>query len=115
LEKQLIAGIVVTGGGAQLRNITQYFEFITGMDTRVGYPTEHLSNSGEDITSPMYATGIGLILKGFERIKNKIKEENGSEKLTAEEKEGIHRVSGTTKFLSWIKQTSDSFFGDLTD
>jgi cell division protein FtsA len=115
LEKQLIAGIVVTGGGAQLRNITQYFEFITGMDTRVGYPTEHLSNSGEDITSPMYATGIGLILKGFERIKNKMREESGTQKLAPGEIEHVQRVSGTTKFLSWIKQTSDSFFGDLTD
>jgi cell division protein FtsA len=67
-EKKLIGGIVVTGGGAQLKHITQLFEFITGMDTRIGYPTEHLgsSNNFENLTSPMYSTGIGLVIKGFE-------------------------------------------------
>jgi cell division protein FtsA len=67
-EKKLIGGIVVTGGGAQMKNITQLFEYITGMDTRVGYPNEHLGQSAteEVLTSPMYATGVGLVLKGFE-------------------------------------------------
>lgn len=66
-EKKLIGGIVVTGGGAQLKHITQLFEYITGMDTRIGYPNEHLAanNKFEGITSPMFATGIGLVIKGF--------------------------------------------------
>jgi len=70
-QKKLIGGIVVTGGGAQLKHITQLFEYITGMDTRVGYPTEHLANNNhiENLTSPMYATGIGLVLKGFEALR----------------------------------------------
>lgn len=68
-EKKLIAGIVVTGGGSQLDHITQLFEYVTGMDARIGYPTEHLANTNnESIKSPMYATGIGLVLKGFEDI-----------------------------------------------
>lgn len=68
-EKKLIGGIVVTGGGSQLKHITQLFEYITGMDTRIGYPTEHLANTNtEAIKSPMYATGIGLVLKGFESM-----------------------------------------------
>lgn len=67
-EKKLIGGIVVTGGGAELKNITQLFEYITGMDSRIGYPNEHLGKSSteEAITSPMYSTGVGLVLKGFE-------------------------------------------------
>jgi cell division protein FtsA len=66
-EKKLIGGIVVTGGGAQLKHITQLFEYITGMDTRIGYPNEHLAPTTvvDNITSPMYATGIGLVIKGF--------------------------------------------------
>src|SRR5690606_10152563 len=60
-EKRLIGGIVVTGGGAQLKHVTQLFEYITGMDTRVGYPNEHLAPSPniDNLTSPIYATGIG--------------------------------------------------------
>jgi cell division protein FtsA len=68
-EKKLIGGIVVTGGGSQLKHITQLFEYVTTMDTRIGYPTEHLANTNtEVIKSPMYSTGIGLVLKGFETI-----------------------------------------------
>lgn len=71
-EKKLIGGIVVTGGGSQLKHITQLFEYVTAMDTRIGYPTEHLANSNtEAIKSPMYATGIGLVLKGFEAMDDK--------------------------------------------
>ena len=65
-ERKLIAGIVITGGGSQLKHISQLFEYLTGMDTRIGYPTEHLASGNEKVASPMYATGVGLVLKGFE-------------------------------------------------
>ncbi len=66
-KKKLIAGIVLTGGGAQLKHIKQLVEFVTGMDTRIGYPNEHLaSSSNEDLSSPVYATAVGLVLKGLE-------------------------------------------------
>ena len=71
-EKRLIAGIVVTGGGSQLKHITQLFEYVTGMSTRIGFPTEHLASGTEEVTSPMFATGVGLILKGYEHL-NRIK------------------------------------------
>jgi cell division protein FtsA len=68
-DKKLIAGIVITGGGAQLNHISQLFEYITGMDVRVGYPNEHLaSNTPENLASPMYATGVGLVLQGFQEL-----------------------------------------------
>lgn len=66
-EKQLIGGIVLTGGGAMLKNISQLTEYLTGMDTRVGHPTEHVANS-EGVTNPIYATSVGLIIKGFEKL-----------------------------------------------
>ena len=66
-EKKLIAGIVLTGGGSQLRHAAQLTEFITGMDTRIGYPNEHLAKSLSGETgSPMHATGIGLVIKGLD-------------------------------------------------
>ncbi len=65
-EKKLIAGIVITGGGAQLKHITQLVEYVTGMDARIGYPNEHLGPGNEEIKSPMFATGIGLVIKGIE-------------------------------------------------
>ncbi|ESU23313.1 cell division protein A [Flavobacterium enshiense DK69] len=65
-RKKLIAGIVLTGGGAQLKHIKQLVEYITGMDTRIGYPNEHLAgNSDEEISSPMYATAVGLVMNSI--------------------------------------------------
>jgi cell division protein FtsA len=71
--KKLIAGIVVTGGGAQLRHMVQLVEYITGMDTRIGYPNEHLAKGADELKSPMYATGVGLVIKGFNELDRKRK------------------------------------------
>jgi cell division protein FtsA len=66
-RKKLIAGIVLTGGGAQLSHIKQLVEYITGMDTRIGYPNEHLAgNSDDEISSPLYATAVGLVMNSIE-------------------------------------------------
>ena len=68
-DKKLIGGIVVTGGGSQLKHINQLMEFTTGIDSRVGYPNEHLSaNTNINVTSPLFATGVGLVSKGFEKF-----------------------------------------------
>lgn len=65
-RRKLIAGIVLTGGGAELKHIKQLVEYITGMDTRIGYPNEHLAgNSDEEISSPMYATAVGLVMNSI--------------------------------------------------
>jgi cell division protein FtsA len=62
-KKKLIGGIVLTGGGSQLKHLKQLVEYITGMDTRIGYPNEHLAgDSEEEIASPLYATGVGLLM-----------------------------------------------------
>ena len=75
-KKKLIAGIVITGGGAQLKHLKQLVEYITGMDTRIGYPNEHLAgNSDEETTSPMYATAIGLVLNSIEKLQKQEEEE----------------------------------------
>ena len=69
-QKKLIAGITLTGGGAQLKNIKDLCELITGTDTRIGIPTEHLekeSVSYAELAHPMYATGIGLVICGLEK------------------------------------------------
>ncbi|MEM8846552.1 MAG: cell division protein FtsA [Bacteroidota bacterium] len=69
-KKKLIAGIVLTGGGSQLKHLKQLVEYITGMDTRIGYPNEHLAgDSDEEIASPLYATAVGLLMNAIESQK----------------------------------------------
>jgi cell division protein FtsA len=80
-EKKLIAGIVITGGGSQLKHLAQLVEYVTGLDARIGYPNEHLSQGMvEEVNSPIYATCIGLTLKGFTPDKKIM--EVGNEKTT---------------------------------
>ncbi len=72
-KKKLIAGIVLTGGGSQLKHLKQLVEYITGMDTRIGYPNEHLAgDSDEEIASPLYATAVGLLMNAI-NTKAKVK------------------------------------------
>ncbi|MEI7662964.1 MAG: cell division protein FtsA [Bacteroidota bacterium] len=72
-EKKLIEGIVLTGGGAHLKHVAQLTEFITGLDTRIGYPNEHLaSDVPPEMASPMYATGIGLVIEGIGRYQKDV-------------------------------------------
>lgn len=79
-KKKLIAGIVLTGGGSQLKHLKQLVEYITGMDTRIGYPNEHLAgDSDPEIASPTYATAVGLLMKAVEHKRKAGKQNSTSE------------------------------------
>jgi cell division protein FtsA len=104
-EKKLIAGIVVTGGGAQLKHVTQLIEYITGMDTRIGYPNEHLAKGSEEVTSPMYATSVGLVMKGLQTLDK----QNKKVVTTTEEKSKIkgHSKERAAGFFEKLKSFFD--------
>src|SRR5882757_5279577 len=66
-NRMLNGGIVLTGGGAQLKHLIQLTEYVTGLNARIGFPTEHLSGGHiEELARPTYSTCIGLILKGYD-------------------------------------------------
>ena len=83
--KKLIAGVVLTGGGAQLKNIKDLCALVTATDTRIGIPNEHLepdSVNYNELMHPMYATGIGLVLYGLEQAEMNQEEEAPESKKT---------------------------------
>ncbi|MCL2510926.1 MAG: cell division protein FtsA [Bacteroidales bacterium] len=84
---KLGGGIVLTGGGSLLKHISQLTQYKTGMDVRIGYPNEHLSNNQcvEVISNPVFSTGVGLIIEGFERLDKEMKK-NGINKKAADNK-----------------------------
>ncbi|MFT5779956.1 MAG: cell division protein FtsA [Crocinitomicaceae bacterium] len=113
-EKKLIGGIVVTGGGAQLKHITQLFEYVTGVDTRIGYPTEHLAgNNTEAMMSPMYATGVGLVLKGFEDLEKAKAARVPEAASTGEVKTHSEKTRGS--FFDTIIQKGKTWFAEEED
>jgi cell division protein FtsA len=121
-EKKLIAGIVLTGGGASLKHVDQLTEFTTGMATRIGYPNEHLAvDVTDEMASPMYATGVGLVIEGISRFDyEKARENNASQnddddapgkkgrkKQRKKEKDNTSE-SGTSRFLNSLKEWFES-------
>jgi cell division protein FtsA len=63
----LNGGVVLTGGGSQLKHLIQLTEYVTGMNARIGFPNEHLAAGHfEELSKPQYSTCIGLILKGYD-------------------------------------------------
>lgn len=68
---------MLTGGGSQLKHLKQLVEYITGMDTRIGYPNEHLAgDSDAEIASPLYATAVGLLMNAVgNKDKRRLQEE----------------------------------------
>lgn len=74
-KHKLSAGIVLTGGGGLMKHSRQLMELVTGMDTRIGYPNSHLAGSLADkVANPIYSTGIGLVMMGFDKVKKEVPE-----------------------------------------
>jgi cell division protein FtsA len=100
-KKKLIAGIVLTGGGSQLKHLKQLVEYITGMDTRVGYPSEHLAgNTQETVSSPLFATSVGLLMSALEGASVAVApSEKGEETPTSEDSEQPAPVAAKRKSI----------------
>jgi len=86
-DNKLLGGIVLTGGGSELKHLPQLVNLITGMFTRIGRPVQHLAGgTEEELKSPMYATAVGLLLKGLADKKNYEYYEYAEENETEEKK-----------------------------
>ncbi|NSW44763.1 MAG: cell division protein FtsA [Bacteroidales bacterium] len=66
-QKQIKLGIVLTGGGALLKNLPQLASFLTTFENRIGIPLIHINELSKDsMNNPQYATAIGLLILGYE-------------------------------------------------
>ena len=111
-KKKLIAGIVLTGGGSQLKHLKQLVEYITGMDTRVGYPNEHLAGDSDTITaSPTFSTAVGLLMNALENSSVEVDEIN-SELNEAQINEGADQIESRREVIqrkSIFEKCTDKF------
>ena len=105
--EKLSAGIVLTGGGALLKHLSQLVKFKTGYDVRIGFPTEQLAaDYSEEINLPMFSTSVGLVLKGFEHMEtlkrmsheDTIDNEVEEQEVTQQEKTNIRKLNVIEKF-----------------
>jgi cell division protein FtsA len=102
-KKKLIAGIVLTGGGSQLRHLKQLAEYVTGMDTRIGFPGEHLAGDSNKY-NPIYSTAVGLLMKAIE---NNALEDNSVSHSTSNDLVNQERKTTLTKWAEGFKSFID--------
>ena len=105
-ERKLMAGgIVLTGGGALLQHIEKLAAYHTGMPTRIGSPVEHLAHGyAEDLSSPIYATALGLILKGLREMPPVVKAKKENEDDLTENEEQLLESNAEVKNGKWYEE-----------
>ncbi len=115
-KKKLIAGIVLTGGGSQLKHLKQLVEYITGMDTRIGYPNEHLAgDSDDDIASPLFATAVGLVMDGLKRQERRGVEKEVEQMEHVAEEHSEDSMTQEEDIIQQPKKERKSFLDKLTE
>lgn len=110
-ERKLSAGIVVTGGGSMLKHLPQLVMLTTGMDCRIGTPNEHLAGAEEELKNPLYATGVGLVMKGIEKYEREAKKGNNTMKVTEVSQE--EKKKEEKKVVDHSKKKAGTFFDTL--
>ncbi|MFZ5971023.1 MAG: cell division protein FtsA [Bacteroidota bacterium] len=114
-DNRLAGGIVITGGGSQLSCLKQLVEYMTGMDTRIGYPNEHLGKSKvEAVKSPMYATAVGLVLAGFRSLDEREERYKEARAVTMKQPVKVKKQVLTSDFFTNIlNKTKGLLIDDL--
>jgi cell division protein FtsA len=77
-DGSLASGVVMTGGSTLLPGMVEMGEDVMGMPARLGVPM-HVGGLVDVISSPIYATGVGLVLYGMKRQEKtffRIREDN---------------------------------------
>lgn len=117
--EKLGAGIVITGGGALLKHLPALVKFKTGLDVRIGYPTEHLATDAiSEVNHPMFSTSVGLVLEGFhnmDRSKRKVVEIKPEVELDLEEKleeTKMDKKDNKAGFMSSLKKVFTDIFDE---
>lgn len=111
-ERKLSAGIVVTGGGALLKHLPQLVMLTTGMDCRIGTPNEHLTGSDDEMKNPLFATGVGLVMKGIQKYERDAKRTINVAK--PEQQPAVEQEpKDSKKVVGHSKKKLGSFFEDI--
>ena len=108
VKKKLIGGIVLTGGGSQLKHLKQLVEYVTGMDTRIGFPGEHLAGDTKN-SSPIFSTAVGLVMKALEN------NEKNDDKSSTGDKTSEERKTVLAKWSEQFKMNFEKFVQYNTD
>lgn len=97
IKSDLIAGIVLTGGGSQVEDIVECAKSIFGAQVRVGYPL-NITGLTDYVNKPQYATVLGLLQYSY------LNDNEASVSAPARKVSGS-LVEYVKKGLHWIKSS----------
>ena len=100
ISKELHAGVVITGGGSLIKGTKELAEDILGMEVNLGIPTGLTGGLIKEVESPIFATGVGLVL-------HRIKTMNDISKLSEIKKNRKRKTLTVTGIFSKIQQWFD--------
>lgn len=101
-SESLSAGVVLTGGGSLIMNITTLGNEILGMDAKVGIPLGITGGLVEEVNSPIYATGVGLVVHALQTGTNTNKTMIPSSAKAASVEQVMAKIADRMK--SWFKE-----------
>lgn len=121
-----LGAIVITGGGALLKNLPQFVSFKTGLTTRIGRPRVAISGEAAGtIADPTLSTAVGLMLEGaidlegfisqdtkqdLFSVGNKLVENPVEEAVSNETKEVNHKAEPNKKLSSKVTTKVNDLF-----
>jgi len=72
------AGLVISGGGSQLKGCTEVAQQVLHMPVRIGKP-QGIDSLPEDLMDPRYATAVGLVLYGIRQMRDTQRPQRGQQ------------------------------------
>jgi cell division protein FtsA len=66
-EELIAAGVIITGGSAKMEGAVELAEEVFHMPVRLGAP-QHVDGLSDVVRNPIHATGVGLLLYGYENL-----------------------------------------------
>jgi cell division protein FtsA len=100
---KLSAGLVLTGGGSLIKNVCPLANEVLGMDAKIGRPLGLAGGLIDEVNSPIYATGVGLVIHALEAGSS------GAEAMVPSSSKG----SGVEKVMNQITDRMKSWFKEL--
>jgi cell division protein FtsA len=88
IESYLPAGVVITGGGSLLKGTKELAQQVMGTEVNLGVPTDIGGGLIKEVESPIYATGIGLILHRLKYLSQK----KNLKKVRGKNKQGVKNI-----------------------
>lgn len=114
---ELSAGLVLTGGGSLVESIVPLAEEVLGMDAKIGVPTGLTGGLVDEVNSPIYSTGVGLVMHAFKHQSSTFQHHGSGNAVPAARggstSQQSNTESGEERLMSKLTERMKKWFTEL--